>query len=78
MKAPEVKISQTFFALSIIVALVSVFSLVFLAKDNTDLRNRYHEMKKQRDDLRKALIKGNSDILKARKILNEKSKIVLI
>lgn len=78
MKAPEVKTSQTFFALSIIVALVSVFSLVFLAKDNVDLRNRYQEMKKQRDDLRNALIKGNSDILKARKILNEKSKIVLI
>lgn len=39
-----------------------------LRKENTELK----EIKKQRDDMRKALIKGNNDILKARKIIQNK------
>ena len=51
--------------------------LVTVVAKSIDLNQEVRHVKAQRDQLRHALIKGNGDIIKARKII-EANKIVIL
>lgn len=55
-----------------ILSIMLSFTCLGLAYDGIKLKQEIIEVKEQRDTFRKALIKGNSDILKARKIIQNK------
>lgn len=57
--------------------LLSVACLVTVVAKSIDLSQEVKHVKEQRDQLRHALIKGNGDIIKARKII-EANKIVIL
>lgn len=57
--------------------LLSMAGLVTVVAKSIDLNQEVRHVKAQRDQLRHALIKGNGDIIKARKII-EANKIVIL
>ena len=64
----EIKTLAFFMFLS---SAVSLTCLIFVCKEGMETKRLNIELKGERDMFRRALIKGNTDILKARRIIND-------
>lgn len=60
-----------------ILSVMLMFTTIGLAYEGIKLKREMMEIKEQRDTFRKALIKGNNDIINARKIINANNLVII-